>query len=927
MTTPSTDPPSRPRVLVLVPARRKDDLEAVLHTIESQVYEPQGVMVVADRPPQAAGEGPQPRRVRTISEALAEAGETIDYLWFLDPRTTARPDALQHLVSTAERVDASVVGSKILDAANPEQMLSVGGATDVFGFPYTVVDRGEIDQGQFDVIRDVAYVEPASMLVRRDLAEGLGGLDYELPYLASGLDLCQRARVVGGRIVVAPLSEVFSPDPGEGRVHTWREQAGRLRVMLKTYSPVTLLWAVPGLLLLGLLTGLYRAARGEVSAPIDWARTWLWNILHLPSTLMARRRAPAASTASDAELFRFQVRGSVELRGVVSRLGGFLTSEADPEAGDDSPAFWQRPSAMTTLLGLGFLALVTRSIVVDGLPATGFALPLPDSAWNTLRAYAGGWHLGGLGSPEPMHPSVGVTALVQLVLGNRAGLAAALLTVGAAASGLAGSFALVRRAGIRRGPSLVAGAVFVAGFPMWALAAEGYWPGLAAMGGLPWAVAGVVAPAPDGLAGWIRRLARIGLATMWSAAFVPPLILAPILFGVIWAVVARAYRALWAAPVASVLAAPVLAPWVADPDLETLVAAGVPFHFEPAWWTAVPLLAAAAAVVLSARGRPMTVAAAGLLTGAAGFAVSRAATLGVGREITVSGALVLALGVSLVVAGALDGPATLEGARLIRRWTVYTAAAAAAFVGLTALVIVPSGRLGLPEDRFGVLAFTEGRAGEHGADRLLMIGPGETLPGEYRRLPGGAAYRVVGGSADYSQAWLPRPLAGDDALESALVGLLSGEELRPGARLAGYGIRWVVMTGETPLSGAMSAQLDLRPLSGLFVGESGGVWESEAAAYRAVTDAGVPWSWVGPDYVGMSFGTSVRIGENADRRWGPGEWNAAGWANQVSAAEGLAVFEGVPSYRRMAWAAAGAALLLLVLAVAPLPFRRGADPA
>ena len=523
MSIPS-EPSRRPRVLALVVTRRGDDVAGVLNSIDAQVYGLEDVMVVADHPLGDTEASPPPKRVRSMAQALTLVGDEVEYLWILDSRTTARPDALEALVSTAGQVDASVVGSKVLDAADPRQLLSVGGATDVFGFPYTGLDRGEIDQEQFDVIRDVAYVDPASMLVRRDLAEGLGGLDYKLPYVATGLDLCQRARVVGGRVVVAPTSEVLNRASEEDRVHTWREQAGRVRVMIKTYSLVTLMWAIPGVFLFGLLSSLYRTARGSWPSLLRWVGAWLWNLRHLPSTMSARRRAPAVSMASDAELFRFQVRGSVELRAMASDLGALLGSgtdqEDDDEVYDASPAFWQRPAVITALLGIGFVLVMTRSILVDGLPVTGFVLPLADSAWDTLRAYAGGWHLGGLGSSEPMHPSVGATAAVRLLLGNR-GAAAAILTVGSVASGLAGMVALVRIAGLGRAARLVSGAVFVAGLPMLVLAGEGYWPGLLAMGGLPWAWAGIVSPAPSGVTGWIGRLARIGLATAWSAMFVP----------------------------------------------------------------------------------------------------------------------------------------------------------------------------------------------------------------------------------------------------------------------------------------------------------------------------------------------------------------------------------------------------------------------
>ena len=917
--TVSSEPSDRPRVLAVVLARKGDDIGAVLESIERQVYGIEDVLVMAERPtvisPDAAL---QPTQVGSMAEVVAHAGDRVEYLWLLDSRATARRDALAALVSTAVQVDASVVGSKVLDAANPQQLLSVGGATDVFGFPFTGLETGELDQEQFDVIRDVAYLEPASLLVRRDLAGGLGGLDRKIPYIAIGLDLCQRARVAGGRVVVGPTSEVFTRASGGDRVNTWSEQAGRIRVMTKTYSPVTLLWSLPGLLIVGLLSALYRTARGSWQALPDWIGAWLWNARHLASTLELRRRSSRISMDSDAELFRFQVRGSVQLRAIASDIGAMLGagSEFDEEGDrlDGSAAFWQRPSVLAIAAGVAFLIVLTRSILMEGLPAAGFVLPLPESAWNTLRSYAGGWHLAGLGSSEPMHPSVGATAAVQLLLGNLATPAATILTVGSVASAAVGTFVLVRRAGLGLAGAMLAGGVMVAGFPALVLAGEGYWPGLLALGGVPWACAGIVAPAPRGAAGWIGRLARVGLATAWSAAFVPPAAVVPLVFGAVWAVAGRSVRSLPVAFGGLVLALPVLLPWLAVRELSHIVGDGVPFHADPAWWVSFPVLVAGLAAGISGRGRPMTVAVTGVVIGSGGFLAARAASLGAGLEVTAAGLLLLGVGLALVVAGAIEGPSTLASAKFLRRVASYVGVGAAALIGLATVVALPAGRMGLPEDRFGTLAFAESRAGSHGADRILLSGPGDTMPGEYRRLPDGTAYRVVSGALDYPQAWLPQPLEGDLALERTLTDLLADEEFRPGRALAGYGIRWVVATGPTPLADVMSAQLDLRPLNGLFIAESGGVWENTADSYRAVTDVGVPWSWQPPEYAGRPLGSSVRISENADPGWGPGTWEPDGWANRVSARSGVAFFEGVPSNRLMAQAAGAWVLVLVILA-------------
>ena len=68
MTQPA--PPSpKPRVLALVVARRGDEIADVLASIESQVYEVEDVVVIADQRPDVAPETARPKTARRLSEA------------------------------------------------------------------------------------------------------------------------------------------------------------------------------------------------------------------------------------------------------------------------------------------------------------------------------------------------------------------------------------------------------------------------------------------------------------------------------------------------------------------------------------------------------------------------------------------------------------------------------------------------------------------------------------------------------------------------------------------------------------------------------------------------------------------------------------------------------------------------------------------
>ncbi len=910
-----------PHIAVVVSERRSGDLTGVFMSIDAQVYEPITVFVVSPERPKANVVIPEARWAASVSDVVAAVRSEAEFLWILDPDADPRPDALSALVETASRADASVVGSKLLNPARPEELVSVGGATDVFGFPYSGLEEGEVDQEQYDVIRDVAYVEPASMLVRRDLAAGLGGLDAKLPYLSAGLDFCQRARLAGGRVVVAPTSEVKHGSAPEGsRALTWREQAGRIRSMLKAYSVLTLVWALPSLAVIGLVLGVYRTFSGAPLALVDWLRAWIWNVAHLPSTIAGRRRARATRAAGDQELFRYQVRGSVELRAVASAVGALLQGDTDDgetaELLDAAPGFWQQPAFLAALFGTVFVAAFTRVIWSVAMPATGFALPLGESAWNTLRAFAGGWHFGGLGSPQPMHPSIGASAAVQLLFGGRSGLAASVITIVSVVAGAVGMTRFVRRLGLGLAARYLSGPVFVAGIPMVAIVGAGYWPALLAAGGLPWVLAMIVQPIPVERRPRIGRLARATLAMAWTTMMIPVLIVVPLGFSMAWSLATRSIRPLVRAVSVTLLALPMLFPWLLAETPASLLSSGVPFHFDPAWWALAPVVLASVTVVLAGRGAPARIAVIGSLLASVGLLASRASDLGAGRDLTAAGSVMASLGMALVVAGAFDVLGPLDSVGTVRRSIARLGIAGAVGVVLLALSTVPSGRAMLPADDFSSLVFADSRAGTHGSDRLLLVGPSDRMPGEYRRLDDGTAYRLVGGFPTLPQAWLPDSRPGDDALAATLEGLASGTELRPGQELAAFGVRWVVFTGETTLTEVMTSQLDLRPLPQLVYQ----VFESEVESYRAVTDAGVAWSWVGPDYTGTALSGSVRIAENADPRWGPGGVQTD-WANQVSTVEGVAHFVGVPMFRRLAQLAGLIAVVMLGLGLWGRPAR------
>ncbi|MEA2000991.1 MAG: hypothetical protein U9N84_03765 [Actinomycetota bacterium] len=843
----------------------------------------------------------------TIPNLLGSIDASITHLWLLHAGALPLPDALGALVEGAEQTDAAIAGSKLVRAEDPDRLIAVGIATDVFDFPYLGLDEDEIDAGQYDVVRDVAAVATVSMLIRRDLARGVGGPDPKMPPEAAAIDLCQRARLRGARVVVVPSSEVLF-DADRFRAESWRERAGRIRAMLKVYSLLTLAWAVPLRVLIGLADVVVSPFIGRWSL-FDWVRSWLWNLRHLPSLLRDRSLARKGRVFGDAELFRYQLRGSAKISELTGEVAGRLRSRLVRTEGLNIASLGsdlRQPAFIVGVLTVGTSLVAVRSLWSAGWPAVGYSMPLPESATAAVGAYAGGWNPGGFGSIDPLPPLIGLAGSVQFVLFDSPALTAWALSFVAITGGIWGMIRLARVWDIEVTAAWAAGIVLVAGPATQAIGDRTAIGQLLALGVLPWAIRVASARWPWS---WVRRAGRVA-ATGWVVGLLgilaPPLLALPVavllLRAVLRLVDAAAWKALGVGLAGTVLAIPVLLPWLRAVDIDGYLTAGSEY------WTpaVIPVGAAGIAFVagiVSATGRRLDALVLGGVLVGLGAILARGDDLGLGRELAVAGLAVVALGSALVVGSVLD---VLRASDVHgwRRLVGGIGGVAAAVLVASSIFPLIGGRGALPDDEFTEpLRFTSAADGEADASRILLVGPAATLPGE-SRVVRGAAYRVV--SAPIPALWesdLPGKNAVDVALESLLVDLIEGQESRAGAVLASFGVRWVVVTGETPLEAVFDGQLDLVPLGGAkrptFLVDSD-------RAVRASTIEGEAWSRNGTGYEGDAVSAErLLLAESSNSRWGPGPWTQSSWGNEVSAGTGLAEFDPIDSRRSQAYLAAG----------------------
>lgn len=876
------------------------DLEAALATVDRQVYDGIHEVVVIGAPEDDLPSGVG--LIQTLEEAIVGTDSEVDYLWILHSDARPRPDALAALVAELGRNDASLGGSKLLFAGTRDELESIGSATDVFGDPFSGLDEGEIDLQQYDVVREVAFVSSVSMLVRRDLAQGLRGLDELLEPVAAGLDFSQRVRLAGGRVITVPSSEVYHQARCEEQGSGWREEAGRLRAMLKAYRPITLLWVIPFDIMVSVIDSLVNLLLFRWRVGVRHLASWLWNIAHLPSTMALRRRFRLVRATGDEELFRFQARGSVRLREVGSEITDLVLSvfDDDQALARGTRRVWSSPGIWGALLAAGIVLAASWSIPFVGVPNTGFSFPFEAPTVAADRFFAG-WNDSGLGSADAVHPAVGLTGLLSFLWFGAEGAARTIVTLVFAVMAVLGMGRLAGRLGFRGPGRYLSGLVILAG-PGTALAVgSGSWLALGAAGLLPWAVRSVVLHTDDQGKSWMTH---VGWALVWTTlltAVSPLLGVVPLASAVLWRLVGGSRSSILLG-LATLPAGILAAGFIYDDqgwlfDVERRLGLIV-----PDWW---PVLIAVAAVpMMLVDGRTRRLGFFGAVVGLGGLLLVRLPFGGPGVE---EAALILAsFGSGIVVSAAFDR-LSIEPRRLL-------ASIAATAILLVSAVSLLDGRLGLPagdvNDRY---AFASTLADTGGAQRILVVSSDRSLvPGEVRPGPG-VWYRLLDGAGStLDEVWLPDRQEGDDQLDGALDLIAGGGELRPGLLLSEFSIGWVVVEGESsPLDTILDSQLDLIPTP---LATGARVFENPAALPLAAVGENIVWQKEGAGFAGLARPDRAAIRVNYSHGWGP-EAEKSSWFTTVSAEDGEARFNAGGYLRWAPYLAAGLFVLALFLVV------------
>ena len=739
----------------------------------------------------------------------------------------------------------------------------------------------------------------------------------------AAVDLAQRARLKGARIIVTPASVVDYR--GEETGSRWKREASRIRSMFKVYGPLTLVWTIPLDFAIGFMQAFVSMFLGKWLFG-DFLKSWGWNVVKLPNLISSRRHARRGRVAGDPELFRFQRRGSVKVTVLIQDVAAALRRRLP---GDDRLSVEsigndvRQPAFVVGALAIIFVLLSSRNIWSDGLPAVGFTLPLPPNGFDAIAGYAGGWNPAGLGTPDPLRPLLAIAGAAKVITLNSATLGAYLLTAVSMLAGIWGITRLLRTWSVAAAPALIAGLVYVAGPTAQGISGNTHLGTIVALGVLPWALRLCLAPVSNGAWNAVVRIASAVLAFGVLGAVSPLmfLVVAPALgiYAVFRLTDSDAWLALILALVATAGGALLLSPWIWSADLIGIAQEGYAF------WHVSPVLAiAGGAIAIAAIGAGReelgVVAGWGTLLAAGGFLGSRSGDFGYGVETESVSLAIAGLGLAVVI-GVVADSLLSPGIARVRRFGLAVGTVGILLLVVASLTIVIGGRAGLPGDVYvEALGFTQANEGEASRSRVLVVGPSELLPGESRTIQGGS-YKVISADVpDLGEARLGPPVGFDNLLEAKLEAIIAGETRRAGGELARFGIQWIVVMGDSSDRNADEAslawrnvfagQLDLLPLSSS-TGNTTFVTDV-APVGRALTSELNSWARVGWTYSGEpEQSRRVFVAENADEGWGPPPRETVGEMNEVSASDGVVSYTANSARRTQAWLVLVSILALL----------------
>ena len=238
------------------------------------------------------------------------------YIVLLNQDTWVDRHWLENLVKDAENhADVAIFQSKILYPDG--KIRTFGNLLDIYGM-FACRKRYKNDLGQYDNdCYSFFYASGASILIRSDFFESIGGFDEKLFMYADDIDICWIARLKGFKIKLTPSSICYHLN-GEFLSITPKKfyfmSRNRIRILIKNYSIYNAMKRVPiAILLIGISAIFLTLKKRDPKYLWMYIKALSWNLKNLRNTLSYRKKIQLQRKIKDNEIEKYMIKYPLEL--------------------------------------------------------------------------------------------------------------------------------------------------------------------------------------------------------------------------------------------------------------------------------------------------------------------------------------------------------------------------------------------------------------------------------------------------------------------------------------------------------------------------------------------------------------------------------------------------------------------------------------
>jgi GT2 family glycosyltransferase len=235
-----------------------------------------------------------------------------EYVVFLNNDIVVEPEWLKQLIPFIKVSNVAAVNPKILFLSNKKIINAAGGSCDIYGVGWNR-GNGEFDNGQFETVEEVFYVNGTAMLTKKSVWKDVGAFDERYFLYGEDLDWCWRARLKGYKLLYVPSAKIY---------HQWRGSRGPIIEFLerhwlanfvKNYSLKTILILAPKYLFLKFLKAMWLMKNGRgFREKFAVSLAFLWNLANFKDTWLKHLFVQASRKVSDKEIQRYMYKESFE---------------------------------------------------------------------------------------------------------------------------------------------------------------------------------------------------------------------------------------------------------------------------------------------------------------------------------------------------------------------------------------------------------------------------------------------------------------------------------------------------------------------------------------------------------------------------------------------------------------------------------------